>query len=339
MAVSVNSVQLSPLQAIFAGFFLALGILYFAFQVVQFVRVLFSTFVTSGKPLKMFGPRGSWALVTGASDGIGKQYALQLARAGFNMVLVSRTASKLKSVSSEISAIASEVRTEILAMDFSKNRDSDYEKLASLIQGKDIAILINNVGQSHDLPVPYAETPAEELESIIITNCIGTLKVTQLVLPGMSARRRGLILTMGSFAGLIPTPLLATYSGSKGFLQNWSTALAAEVERFGITVYLVQAHIVTSAMSKVRRSTYMFPTEKDFVKSALAKIGNRCGSVGYAYSGSPWWSHALFAWLILAIGCPFGNFVVHQNLLMHEKIRSRALKKAERSRLESKKGT
>lgn len=52
MAVSVNSVQLSPLQAIFAGFFLALGILYFAFQVVQFVRVLFSTFVTSGKPVR-----------------------------------------------------------------------------------------------------------------------------------------------------------------------------------------------------------------------------------------------------------------------------------------------
>jgi 17beta-estradiol 17-dehydrogenase / very-long-chain 3-oxoacyl-CoA reductase len=224
-------------------------------------------------------------------------------------------------------------------MDFSQNQDSDYRKLAAIIKDKDIAILINNVGQSHELPVSYAETPEEEVRNIITTNCTGTLKVTRLVLPGMSARRRGLILTMGSFGGLLPTPLLATYSGSKGFLQNWSIALAAEVEELGITVYFVQAYIVTSAMSKVRRSTYMFPTEKDFVKSTLARIGNRCGSVGYAYSGTPWWSHALFAWYVLTIGYPSGYYVVGQNLVNHKKIRARALKKAERLRLEAKKGT
>lgn len=289
--------------------------------------------------LKTFGPRGSWALITGASDGIGKQYALQLAKAGFNVILVSRTASKLQALSSEITSSNSDIRTEILAMDFSKNLDSDYDKLAAIIKDRDIAVLINNVGQSHELPVPYAEDPEEEVRDIITTNCIGTLRVTRMVLPAMSDRKRGLILTMGSFGGLLPTPLLATYSGSKGFLQNWSTALAAEVQELGITVYFVQAYVVTSAMSKVRRSTYMFPNEKDFVKSTLARIGNRCGSVGYAYSGTPWWSHALFAWYILTVGHPFGHFVVGQNLANHKKIRARALKKAHRLRLESKKGT
>lgn len=278
-------------------------------------------------------------MITGASDGIGKQYALQLAKAGFNVVLVSRTESKLQNLSFEITSSNSDIRTEILAMDFSKNLDSDYERLAAIIRDKDIAILINNVGQSHELPVPYAEDPEDEVNNIIITNCIGTLKVTRLVLPGMSARKRGLILTMGSFGGLLPTPLLATYSGSKAFLQNWSTALAAEVEELGITIYFVQAYIVTSAMSKVKRSTYMFPSEKDFVKSTLARIGNRCGSVGYAFSGTPWWSHALFAWSILTVGYPFGHYVVRQNLATHKKIRARALKKAERMRLEAKKGT
>jgi 17beta-estradiol 17-dehydrogenase / very-long-chain 3-oxoacyl-CoA reductase len=278
-------------------------------------------------------------LITGASDGIGKQYALQLAKAGFNVILVSRTVSKLEGLSSEISSQYTNVRVEILAMDFSKNQDSDYEKLAAIVDGKDIAILINNVGQSHDCPVAYAEDPEEEVNNIITTNCMGTLRVTRLVLPGMSERRRGLILTMGSFGGLLPTPLLATYSGSKAFLQNWSTALAAEVEQLGITVYFVQAYIVTTAMSKVKRSTYMFPTEKAFVSSTLAKIGNRCGSVGYAFSGSPWWSHSLLAWFVLTIGSPFGYFVLHQNLVMHQKIRARALKKASRLRLEAKKGT
>ena len=288
--------------------------------------------------IKSFGPKGSWALITGASDGIGKQFALQLANAGFNVILVSRTASKLQAVSSEITTSNSGVRSEILAMDFSKNQDSDYDKLAALLKDKDIAILINNVGQSHELPVPYVEDPEEEVRDIITTNCIGTLKVTRLVLPGMAARKRGLVLTMGSFGGLLPTPLLATYSGSKGFLQNWSIALATEVEELGITVYFVQAYVVTTAMSKVRRSTYLYPTEKDFVKSTLAKIGNRCGSVGYAFSGTPWWSHALFAWYILTVGYPFGHYVVHRLLVAQQLIRARALKKAERLELEAKKG-
>ncbi|ERF75957.1 hypothetical protein EPUS_01323 [Endocarpon pusillum Z07020] len=68
MAVSINSVQLSLPQAIIAGFFLVLGFLYFAFQISELTRVLLSTFVTPGKPLTSFGPRGSWALITGASD-------------------------------------------------------------------------------------------------------------------------------------------------------------------------------------------------------------------------------------------------------------------------------
>jgi 17beta-estradiol 17-dehydrogenase / very-long-chain 3-oxoacyl-CoA reductase len=276
--------------------------------------------------------------VTGASDGIGKQYALQLAKAGFNIVLVSRTASKLEALVSEIKAAKGEIRTEILAMDFSQDSDSDYSKLAAILKDKNIAILVNNVGRSHDVPVVFNETPEKEMRSIITINCLGTLRVTQLVLPGMIARRRGLVLTMGSFGGLLPTPLLATYSGSKAFLQNWSNALAAEVKSSGITVHFIQAYLVTSAMSKIRRSNYMYPTEKQFVQSTLAKIGNQGGSMGYAYSGTPWWSHALFAWVLLTVGNPFGTFLLGQNLENHKKIRARALKKVEKLGLEAKKG-
>ena len=223
-------------------------------------------------------------------------------------------------------------------MDFSHDSESDYSRLAAILKGKDIAILVNNVGQSHDIPVVFSETPEQEMQSIITINCLGTLKVTRLVLPTMQARRRGLILTMGSFGGLLPTPLLATYSGSKAFLQNWSNALAAEVKGSGITVHFIQAYLVTSAMSKIRRSNYMYPTEKQFVQSSLAKIGNQGGSIGYAYSGTPWWSHAMFAWVLLTIGNPFGSFLLGQNLENHKKIRARALKKAERLKLEAKKG-
>ncbi|KAK5806155.1 hypothetical protein VI817_000413 [Penicillium citrinum] len=279
--------------------------------------------------LRSFGPPGSWAVVTGASDGLGKEFALQLAKAKFNIVLVSRTESKLVTLSEEITKQYPNVQTKILAMDFSRNSDADYTALSALVSDLDVSILVNNVGLSHSIPVPFAQTPASEMADIITINCTGTLRVTQLVVPGMVQRRRGLILTMGSFGGLLPTPLLATYSGSKAFLQQWSTALGGELASYGIEVELVQAYLITSAMSKIRRASASIPTPRAFVRSVLSKIGRSGGSSSYAYSSSPYWSHGLMAWFLTSVGV-MNRFVLAQNKSMHESIRKRALRKAER---------
>lgn len=280
--------------------------------------------------LRSFGPPGSWAVVTGASDGLGKEFALQLARAKFNIVLVSRTERKLVTLAEEISEQFPNIETKILAMDFSRNADEDYKALSSLVSELDVSILVNNVGQSHSIPVPFAQTPASEMADIITINCTGTLRVTQVVVPGMIQRRRGLVLTMGSFGGLLPTPLLATYSGSKAFLQQWSTALGAELAPHGIEVELVQAYLITSAMSKIRRASAAIPTPRAFVRSVLSKIGRHGGSSTFAYSSSPYWSHGLMAWFLTSVTSPMNSFVLSQNMSMHESIRKRALRKAER---------
>ena len=75
-----------------------------------------------------------------------------------------------------------------------------------------------------------------------------TLKVTKLVLPGMISRKRGLILSVGSFASLIPSPLLAVYSGSKAFLSTWSQALGSELKGTGVEVELLNAYFVVSRL-------------------------------------------------------------------------------------------
>lgn len=255
------------------------------------------------------------------------------------MVLVSRTASKLESLASAIKKASPDVAVEILAMDFSQNRDSDYASLASVVQGKQVSILINNVGQSHSIPVQFAETPLNEMSNIININCVGTLRATQTILPSMLPHKKGLILTMGSFGGLTPTPLLATYSGSKAFLQQWSNALASELAPQGIDVFFVHSYLVTSSMSKIRRSNWQVPTEKVFVRSVLAKIGRRGGSIGYAHSGSPYWSHALVAAVILGVFGPMSSRLLEFNRKMHVDIRRRALAKAEREAQKSKKQT
>ncbi|EKG10075.1 Short-chain dehydrogenase/reductase SDR [Macrophomina phaseolina MS6] len=215
-------------------------------------------------------------------------------------------------------------------MDFAANKDADYDALAALIADLDVSILINNVGLSHSIPVPFVLTPFAEMRDIITINCLGTLRVTQLVAPKLVSRKKGLILTMASFGGIMPTPLLATYSGSKAFLQQWSTALGGELAPHGVTVQLVQSYLVTSAMSKIRRASAMIPTPKAFVAAALGKIGRSGGSQGIAYTSTPYWSHGLMHWGIATVAGTMNSFVLKINKDMHEGIRKRALRKAER---------
>lgn len=214
-------------------------------------------------------------------------------------------------------------------MDFAENKDADYARIKALVDGLDIGILVNNVGLSHSIPVPFILTPKDELRDIITINCTGTLRITQIIAPGMVQRKRGLILTMGSFGGLLPTPLLATYSGSKAFLQHWSTALGSELAPHGVDVELCISYLVTTAMSKIRKTSLLIPNPRNFVRSVLGKIG-RGGGASMAYTSTPFWGHALMHWWLentLGLG---GKFVVGQNKGMHETIRKRALKKQER---------
>lgn len=219
-------------------------------------------------------------------------------------------------------------------MDFSKNLDADYEKLQQLAADVgDIAILVNNVGQSHAMPVPFLQTERKEMTDIITINCFGTLRVTQVIAPLMVQRRKpGLILTMASFGGVLPTPLLATYSGSKAFLQQWSTALSAELVPQGITVQLVQGYLVASAMSKIKRASATIPTPRAFVKSTLAKIGRSGGAQGIAGTSTPFWSHGIMHWALVNVVGTMNGLVLARNREMHEAIRKRALRKAEREK-------
>lgn len=273
--------------------------------------------------------KGTWAVVTGASDGLGKEFALNLASKGFNLVLVSRTLSKLQAFAQELETKYPGVQTKVLDIDFSADKDEDYARLEKLIDSLDIGILINNVGQSHSIPVPFTLTDKKELQNIVTINCLGTLKVTQTIAPRMESRKRGLILTMGSFGGWMPSPYLATYSGSKAFLQHWSSALAAELKPKGVDVQLCLSYLVVSAMSKVRKPNALVPSAKSFVRSALGKIGlGDWQQTAFTYT--PYWSHALLGWTIENTLGTGHALLIWYNLKMHEDIRKRALNKQAR---------
>lgn len=302
--------------------------------------LLVDLFVVPSTNFARYGAKkGKWAVVTGASDGIGKEYALQLAAKGLNVVLVSRTLSKLSALAEEIEAKYS-VSTKVVAFDASEDIADNYVQLLEAIAGLPVTVLVNNVGQSHSIPVPFLETLTDELTNIVTINNLVTLKITQTVAPvivqtvAADKKVRGLILTMGLFGGLFPTPLLATYSGSKAFLQQWSAALAGELKLLDVDVELVLSYLVTSAMSKIRRASATIPNPKQFVRAALGSVGKRSGAQERFATSTPYWTHALMHFFIENTVGAYSSVVNQVNYAMHHSIRSRALKKAARQKAE-----
>ncbi|CEP61943.1 ketoreductase LALA0_S04e04170g [Lachancea lanzarotensis] len=313
----------------------AVGVLKATTFVLSFSTLLLDLFVLPGVNFRKYGAKkGKYCVVTGASDGIGKEYARQLAKRGFNLVLISRTLSKLENLKTEFEKTYN-IDVRICAIDVAEDSSENYTKVKEICAAIPITVLINNVGQSHSIPVPFLETEENELRNIITINNTATLRITQLIAPlivksAKDAHCKGLILTMGSFGGLLPTPLLATYSGSKAFLQAWSAALAGELKPQNVDVEIVLSYLVTSAMSKIRRTSLMIPNPAQFVAATLKSVGRRSGAQERYATMTPYWSHAIYHFVIENTVGVFSKLANTINYTMHKSIRTRALRKAAR---------
>ncbi|KAI1292474.1 hypothetical protein EDD11_008724 [Mortierella claussenii] len=320
-------VQKSNCNATAVAIFGAIGAAVVAFKALSFLKVLVDVFFRSGINIKKYGAgRGGWAVITGATDGIGKEFAFQLAEKKLNIVLVSRTESKLKAIAEELEQKYN-IETKHYAMDFTKGADSDYQGLQQLIAPIEVTVLVNNVGTNHEIPTPFEQETDKVLNDIVEVNINAAMRMTKIVVPQMVARKNGLIINLGSFAGLVPTPFLSVYSGSKAFLSSWSQAIGAELAPKGVHVQNVNTYFVVSAMSKIRRASMLIPLPKPYVRSVLGKLGIS-GGASTPHTSTPFYSHAVANWAIDNI---FGRgFWVQQNYNIQVDIRKRALRKRER---------
>jgi 17beta-estradiol 17-dehydrogenase / very-long-chain 3-oxoacyl-CoA reductase len=328
-----------PVTGFITGVLIAIGLAKLLFVGFSFSSMIISLWILPPVNFKKYGAKsGAWALVTGATAGLGEEFAYQLASKGFNILVLSRSQEKLGEVEKNIRE-KYKVDTRNFVMDVANATDSDYQALTDYVQDLKLSVLINNVGVSHNMPVPFSETSTKELKSIIDINNTGTLRITQAVLPRIenvvsksSKERvpRGLIINMSSFAGLIPTALLATYAGSKAFLQAWGIALGEELKSKNIDVDNPLSFLVTSNMSKIKRTSVSIPNPKNFIRALLRNAGRRVGAQERVYASTPYWSHALMHWAIENTVGVFSSTAVSINHSMHVDIRRRALRKAER---------
>ncbi|KAI3644481.1 hypothetical protein MP228_010645 [Amoeboaphelidium protococcarum] len=304
-----------------------IGFLFAVKLLLSLLVAVYDVFVASGVNVKAkYGGADHYALITGSTDGIGKEYALQLAKRGLNIILVSRTHSKLDAVAEEIKRASPSAEVVTEAIDFSKITEKNWKSLDQLSAKYKITVLVNNVAMNHGIPTPFAEEEQSVIDNILRVNCDATLRITKSVLNGMIQRsqakqvKNALILNIGSFAGLIPTAYLQTYSATKSFLKTFSVALAQEVKQYGIHVEHHNTYFVVSNMSKISRPSMMIPTAKSYVSSALSRVGT-------SYDVTPYFAHNVMAKLFNMVP---QWILVNQTYSMQVSIRKRALRKAER---------
>jgi uncharacterized protein len=178
-------------------------------------------------------PKGTWALVTGASSGIGADFARQLAARGMHLVLTARSEDKLVALGDELTA-AHGITTRVIAHDLGAvdGASSLWQAVSAL--GNPMDLVVNNAG--FGLAGRLAEQSPAELVQMVRLNCEALLVLSRLALPSMIERRSGGIINVASTASFQPVPYLSAYAASKAFVRSLSAALAEEVRDQGVRV-------------------------------------------------------------------------------------------------------
>jgi 3-hydroxy acid dehydrogenase/malonic semialdehyde reductase len=186
--------------------------------------------------------------VTGASSGFGTAIARRFATQGFRVVASARRADRIKALAAELGPAVLPVTLDV------RDRSAVAEIVAGLpADFAEIDILVNNAGLALGMG-PAQDADLDQWDQMIDTNCKGLTYCTRAILPGMVARGRGHVISLGSVAGTYPYPGGNAYAGSKAFVHEFSLALRSDLSGTGVRVTCVEPGMADTEFSLVRFS-------------------------------------------------------------------------------------
>src|SRR5437667_3994328 len=225
-----------------------------------------------------------WAIITGASSGIGRALAFEFAGGGFNVVLIARNKTALAEVAAECSR-RSGVETEIVSTDLSETNALDDLISALSSESRRYEVLVNNAG--FGIHGDFASTDIDQNIQLVNVQVASALKLTRAVLPAMIGRHSGHILNVASVYSFSPVPFQSVYAACKAFLLSFSSALENELKGTGVTVTVfcpgeTQTEFRSRAGIRQRRtSTGMTAEEAARVAYAETLPGKHIGVPGF----------------------------------------------------------
>ncbi len=199
----------------------------------------------------------SVALVTGASSGIGKCFASQLAASGSDLVLVARNQKRLDELAARLRS-EHDRRVDVIVADLEKR--AELAKIeARLRERDDVDLLVNNAGYGHT--GRFADLDVEKSQGQIDCNVVALTRLAHAALQSMRKASRGGILNVASGAAFLPSPTLAVYAATKAFVVSFTQALHEEVKRDGIKVSVVCPGFTrTEFQERAKYDTKALPT-------------------------------------------------------------------------------
>jgi len=223
--------------------------------------------------------RNKWALVTGASAGIGFALATELAASGTHLLLSARRRDRLEALAQTLKKVHA-IETEVFVADLAE-RDAP-EKIFSFTKQKGLAIelLVNNAGfgQYGELP----EVPPRRLLDMVQVNCSAVVHLTRLFLPDMVSRRRGDILILASTAAFQAVPYISTYAATKAFDLLFAEGLAEEMKPHGVRVCALCPGSTESEFHVVAGQEHFTPQNQESAEK-VARTGLQALASGKSY--------------------------------------------------------
>jgi NAD(P)-dependent dehydrogenase (short-subunit alcohol dehydrogenase family) len=187
------------------------------------------------------------AIITGGSRGLGLEVARAYAHRGARLVIAARGREALVAAADELAQV-----TEVEAVPVDVSEDAERVVEAAIRRFGRVDVLVNNASELGPSPMPQLEDyPWPDLQRVLRVNVLAPLHLAQLVLPGMRARREGVIINVTSDAGIEAYPGWGGYGASKAALEHLSRTLAAELEGTGIRVYVVDPGDMNTEMHRL----------------------------------------------------------------------------------------